>query len=238
MTNEVDSKNELFTALSIAQGEFTPVQYDKKVDFDTKKGGRVKYNYASFAAIMRMAQKPLSTNGLSVFQVTENNNLITILAHKSGQSITSVIPVPGAEDIKQLGANLSYLRRYQYTSIIGAVVADEDNEEMVEGKVTRRPPALQESTPAKSKPKSSPAQPAAGFPTVVAEVNTELGEEKYNVYHAQNAIKKEIGDFKVPGPDDTEALEEAKKILLARAKAPSQEDLDSVKQETKTIVGE
>ena len=50
--------------------------------------------------------------------------------------------------------------------------------------------------PAKPKPKSTPAQPAVGFPTIVAEVNAELGAERYNVYHAQNAIKKVIDDFK------------------------------------------
>jgi hypothetical protein len=93
--------------------------------------------------------------------------------------------------------------------------------------------------PKSSKPKpkkSSPAQPAPGFPTIVAEVNAELGEEKYNVYHAQKAIQKVIDDFKIPGPDDTEGLAVAKKTLLEYARAPEQADLDTARQEAESIV--
>lgn len=130
-----ESKAELFAALSQAQAEFTPVETDKKVDFKTKDGKRVKYDYASFAAIFKMAQKPLAKYGLSVFQTMLDSHLVTTLAHKSGQSVTSVSILPTSNDIKQLGAALSYLRRYQYTAIIGAVVTDEDNENVVEGSV-------------------------------------------------------------------------------------------------------
>lgn len=135
----IENKAELYAALAQAQGQFKPVETDKKVDFSTRGGGQVKYNYASFAAIFKMAQEPLSENGLSVFQVMDNGNLITILAHKSGQNISSISPLPtGSNDLKQLGANLSYLRRYQYTAIIGAVIADEDDENAVEGEVGKQ----------------------------------------------------------------------------------------------------
>lgn len=131
---EFNKKAELFEALAQAQAEFTPVETDKKVDFKAKNS-RVKYDYASFAAIFKMAQKPLTNHGLSVFQIMQNGDLITTLAHKSGQTITSIAPLPPSNDIKQFGASLSYLRRYQYTAIVGAVVTDEDNENKVEDEI-------------------------------------------------------------------------------------------------------
>lgn len=133
-----ENKSELFSALALAQGQFKPVETDKKVSFPTKGGSQVKYNYASFAAIVQMAQKPLSENGLSILQYTENGNLVTMLAHASGQYILSFIPLPDSNDIKQLGANLSYLRRYQYTSLVGIVIKEEDNEAVVGGSL--KPP--------------------------------------------------------------------------------------------------
>lgn len=142
-----ENKGELFAALASAQGQFKPVETDKKVSFPTKGGSHVKYNYASFAAIIQMAQKPLSENGLSILQYTEDGNLVTMLAHASGQHILSFIPLPDSNDIKQLGANLSYLRRYQYTSLVGIVIKEEDNEAVVEGKLKSSPkPTVDQNT--------------------------------------------------------------------------------------------
>ena len=59
----IEQRNELFAALALAQSEFEPVITDGKVDFNTKSGQKVKYNYASFAAIVKMTTKPL-TNSL------------------------------------------------------------------------------------------------------------------------------------------------------------------------------
>lgn len=162
-----EERNELFAALAQAQSSFEPIVTDSKVDFATRSGQKVKYNYASFAAIVKMAKEPLSQNGLSVCQITRDDKLITVLAHKSGQNISSEINLPtNTNDIKQLGANLSYLRRYQYTSIIGAVITDEDNESLVEGNVPvtashqqPKPTKHQPPEPTKPPPPRQPLEP-------------------------------------------------------------------------------
>ena len=178
-----DNNNaELFTALAQAQAAFKLVETDQKVDFPIQGGRRVIYDYASFAAIFKMAQKPLTDNGLSVHQVMLDGNLITTLAHSSGQSVSSISPLPTGGDIKQLGANLSYLRRYQYTAIVGAVVGGEDNEEAVEGDVEET--SKQVDNGKSSKPKKTEKQsdpwPAKSGPVFEFCQNV---ERAYTIFH-------------------------------------------------------
>lgn len=206
-TGEImEDKSELFAALAIAQGQFKPVGTDKSVSFPTSKGS-VKYNYASFAAIVKMAQGPLSQNGLAIFQTTLDDHLITTLAHKSGQSITSVIPLPSEyNDIKQLGANLSYLRRYQYTAIAGIVIQDEDDENAVEGPVKQPTKKTTPKPTNGNKPKSEqPADPWPAKDGHVAEFCKAV-REKTDYYNAQMHLYNAIGGWgNLSNPDEFQA---------------------------------
>ncbi len=152
-----DSLNELFFALSKAQGEFTPVKTDCNVDFTTKVGRRIKYSYASFAAIFNMAHKPLSDNELCVIQVTKDNKLITTLGHSSGQSVQSEKNLGShTNDPKSDAATESYHRRYQYRAICGIVTIAEDNEDFVDGNNETQPQTVNNQAPKKPTPKPAP----------------------------------------------------------------------------------
>ena len=52
MEEQTENRTDLFTALAQAQASFEPIVTDSKVEFPTKSGQKVKYNYASFAAIV------------------------------------------------------------------------------------------------------------------------------------------------------------------------------------------
>lgn len=198
--------DKLFTALAKAQGQFTIVVPDEKVDFSTKSGQRVKYDYASFKALFLMAQKPLADNGLAVASFLQGNKLVTRLSHESGQWLTSECNISQDGDIKAFGADISYLRRYQYAAIIGAVIGGEDNEHVVGS----REQAKRQSPPEQKPTNGSNATEA--LPTtlhnvpnnpkdIVAELNKVLGEEYYNVYRLLNALKLQNW----PKPNDTSA---------------------------------
>ena len=126
----------LYAALAKAQGGFAPIAKNRAVKIQMKGGGAYEFRYADLEAILSATRPALAANGLAVFQRIEpiagttNNNLITVIAHKDGGLLESVTALPAGYggDLKSFGANLSYLRRYAYTSLL-CVSADDDLDE-------------------------------------------------------------------------------------------------------------
>ena len=124
--------NELAKALSLAQGSIKTPDKNKTAKIPTKDGRQYQYNYADLSQIVECARKALSENGLAhIFTInsTEGSDavLILTLVHSSGQWISSEMYIPEANDMKQMGAHLTYLRRYMLASMID-VHADEDTD--------------------------------------------------------------------------------------------------------------
>ena len=119
--------NKLYEALSKAQAEIKPVKTNQKNPF-------FKSDYADLKAVVEVSRAPLTANGLSVIQITEVDDkdrqyLVTRLCHSSGQWIESRLKIQLAKiDIQLLGSHLTYLRRYLYSSLVGIVVTDEDDD--------------------------------------------------------------------------------------------------------------
>lgn len=211
--------NELAAALAQAQNCMTPAKKDQT-------NPHLKNTYATLDSIIEAARQPLSTNGLSFVQILEQSEtgprLETWLLHSSGQWIQGKIEIKagagnrGINEIQALGSALTYYKRYALAAMLGISVADEDDDGNLAIDLEQK--SKQQKT---SKQQPKPAQSTApGFPTIVEEVNQELGKEHYNVYHASQVCKKVLPDFKVPGPDDIEALAGAKQVLLDHANAP------------------
>lgn len=124
--------NEIAEALSKAQAELTSA---------SKDNSGYGYNYSDLASVINSSRPALTKNGLAVVQLvgqtTENSvSVTTILTHKSGQFFRStaslpVIEMKGCNAAQSAGASLSYLKRYQYQSIIGQ--PSEDNDASSEG---------------------------------------------------------------------------------------------------------
>lgn len=119
---------ELAAALSEFQGSLTQPKLDKEVKVKTKAGPEYKFKYADLAACMKAAAPVLKQTGLSVVQLVCNGKLITMLLHKSGQWIKSVVLLPQQTgDYQAFGSALTYLKRYTYCAILG-IVADADDD--------------------------------------------------------------------------------------------------------------
>lgn len=120
-----DQPNELFTALSVAQGKIkNPLASIKAYN----------YKYADLNLAMEAIRAPFAKNGLAVIQLVgklENNAITvsTLLTHKSGQyvSATTKMPVDVRKGAQGVGSAITYCRRYALLAIAGIAPADDDD---------------------------------------------------------------------------------------------------------------
>lgn len=118
--------NELVTALSKAQGEISPAIKDNV-------NPHFKSKYADLSSVWNACRQPLSKNGLAIIQTMGHDDkgqlqLITTLAHASGQWIRSSLPVvTNKNDAQGIGSALTYMRRYSLSAMVG-IAPDEDDD--------------------------------------------------------------------------------------------------------------
>jgi hypothetical protein len=119
-----DELNELFGALSVAQGE---IESARKGSTNPHFGSR----YADLASVRAAIREPLSRNGLAYMQLARTNGnkvvLETVLGHKSGQFIAETLEVPAVWTAQGVGSALAYARRYALMSITGVAPDDDDD---------------------------------------------------------------------------------------------------------------
>ena len=122
----------LFEALAKAQAEFESVTATSRVTFKN-----VDFKFAPLSEILGAVRPALNKYGLTLTQQTKhipfgNANgikVVTILLHESGVSydIESVPVFYNVNDIKNLGAQVTYLRRYEVKTLLGI---EADSEEL------------------------------------------------------------------------------------------------------------
>lgn len=122
----------LFEALAKAQAEFESVTATSRVTFKN-----VDFKFAPLSEILGTVRPALNKYGLTLTQQTKhipfgNANgvkVVTTLLHESGVSydIESVPVFYNVNDIKNLGAQVTYLRRYEVKTLLGI---EADSEEL------------------------------------------------------------------------------------------------------------
>lgn len=121
--------NELIGALACAQGKMSGAAKDCSNPF-------FKSKYADLNSIWNACREALSENGLAVVQTVQQTEgetiLLTTLGHKSGQWMSSAMPIKVKGDgrtneLQVLGSCITYLRRYSLAAIVG-VAPDEDDD--------------------------------------------------------------------------------------------------------------
>ena len=117
-----ESINELAAALSQFQGAAVQPSFNKAVNY-----GQTRFRYADLAECQRVTRKPLADAGLAVTQTIEGRYLVTRLMHKSGQFISSQLPMSAPSKMQELGSMLTYLKRYAYCAILGIAADDDDD---------------------------------------------------------------------------------------------------------------
>lgn len=120
-----DGVHELFAALAVAQGQIDAIPKKHKSHFG---------EYADLSDIRKGTHKQLAANGLCVLQTLSVLDgellLVTKLAHKSGQWISSVVPIKQGANPQQTSAYTTYMRRMSLSALLGlATDVDDDGEQ-------------------------------------------------------------------------------------------------------------
>ena len=124
-----DIYDKLIPALIKAQEEIRPIQPNAENPFLHSK-------YADLGAHVDGIMPILRKNGLTITQLVFGTDgqvgVETILAHVSGQNVTSKIAMPIIDEKGKTGAQvagsiISYLRRYALAAIVGAYSGDDDD---------------------------------------------------------------------------------------------------------------
>ena len=119
-----DSIKELATALAKAQGEIENASKNAT-------NPHFRSQYADLAEVLNTVRPALSKHGLSVSQWPSYDNgmasVETILAHSSGEWISSIASAPVMKhDPQGVGSALTYLRRYSLAAVAGIAQEDDD----------------------------------------------------------------------------------------------------------------
>jgi hypothetical protein len=123
-------------ALAQFQADLPPIEKRQTATIASAKG-RFQYRYADLADIQRAIGPKLASCGLSITFDTEDHNdrldVICTVHHIAGHSQSSRFPVPVDREARmnaaqQVGAALTYGRRYALTAALGIVTADEDTD--------------------------------------------------------------------------------------------------------------
>ena len=119
---------ELYKALAKARTEFTKVKFDSV-------NPHFKNKFASLASMHDATIDALSANGLMIAQLPTDLDgrfaLKTVLAHISGASIETTLPMPPTKNDPQgIGSAMTYARRYSYAAILNIVGEPDDDGEL------------------------------------------------------------------------------------------------------------
>lgn len=193
----MEHNKELMTALANAQNK---VENAKKLN----KNPHFKSNYSDLATVWDTIREPLTSEGLSVLQLPceappGSIGLITIVGHKSGQSISEkfFIQLKDASNPQAVGSALTYMKRYSLLGVAGIGSEDDDGNAATGRPVAAEKPvdytALIKSTMAELEA-SSDAEARAMYAqvrgsTMQEPAKTELLKTMFNAI--QNRSKKE-----------------------------------------------
>jgi hypothetical protein len=126
-------------ALAKAQAAFPPIPRDKEVEVKTRTGGTYTFRYAPLDTIFAAVRGPLSSNGLAIAQLLDGPDLVTVLLHESGATLTARSPLPHQEGdtVQQYGSAITYLRRYALQAILGIASEEDDDGNAASGNVAK-----------------------------------------------------------------------------------------------------
>ena len=150
--NTSEKIDELAAALATAQHAMVNPEKTKSASIKSDKGSYA-YKYTDLADALDGLRKTLGSHGLSFIQVTqldgETVTVLTRLLHSSGQWVEGVYPVCRTGAHQQMGAALSYARRYALFAMVG-IAGDDDTDgsgaaDAVGG--SRRPVPVKPATP-------------------------------------------------------------------------------------------
>jgi hypothetical protein len=135
-----EQTNEIFAAIAVAQGKMQPAAKDSI-------NPHFKSRYADLASVVEVGRENLAGVGLAVIQEPLTDiaqgyvGVRTRITHKSGQWVELeplwAKPARGL-GAQEIGAAVTYLRRYTHAPAVGITTDDDDDGETAEGRGKRK----------------------------------------------------------------------------------------------------
>lgn len=131
------TRGRIYAALAKARGIYPQIVKNRVATIKSDKA-QYSYKYADLSDVFAAIDPVLSENGLTVMQFPDGPNLVTVIGHESGESITGTWPIKAMKggDVGTAQAFQSAVqvaKRYALTAMLGV-----STEETVEGDVNRR----------------------------------------------------------------------------------------------------
>lgn len=119
--------DKLIPALIKARGEIEPPVKNRE---GQARGG--KYPYADLGSVLEAVMDPLAANDIALISAPGCEGqayvLTTRLAHISGQWVEAMYPLPGGVNPQELGAAITYGRRYNVMALLAITSEDDDDD--------------------------------------------------------------------------------------------------------------
>lgn len=185
--NKSESIKELACALSELQSEITDVPA-------SSKGHR--HDYADLSDMLKVARPLLKKHGLAISQLVgnaeQNVTVESILMHKSGEWISSLISVPvmaGSNQmnaLQSIGSSITYGRRYALGALLNYTKGDDDTD----GNAQLANHQQQAPKNSYQKPPVVPAQPVNALPpkAAIPGASPELANQAIEFYERNDLL--------------------------------------------------
>ena len=233
--------DQLATALAAAQAKFPAAPKTGKNPF-------LKNEYATLDDIIGAVRGPLGAHGLSFVQLLGSNGegmtLRTILLHKSGQMLDSVVtigasgPEKGINALQSAGKAITYMKRYTLGAMLG-VATDGDTDGNGADKATKKQPQRKpapKKAPTPAPDKATPADTLDDTPTISNPPGLIAALPEYykgSGKRALNTLNKVNGtDLKTWPLDDPKFYPDALETLTNYASEQRAQEAQAVVSET------
>jgi hypothetical protein len=121
----------IYAALATFQEKVAKIDLDGEV-----KTKAYTFRYATLGNIIDKIKPAMKAAGLAYTQTVEGDKIVTTVAcAKDGSLIRSTMPIAVSSDPKQVGASITYFRRYCLVSMLG--IAGEEDKDAPEGEAKR-----------------------------------------------------------------------------------------------------
>lgn len=212
----IKAKQEFYFALSKFQKEIPKIIKNKPIK---NKSGNVVYHYAPLEEIVEQVKTSLESNGFSyTLKTKQENNSITVFCeahHVSGYTDTTDITVPIGSDYmsaqQQVGAALTFAKRYAFCDAFGIMTGDEDTDAVATEEPKKEQPkatqSKQETPPVKVPFKDLPVEQRLSW---AIKKSGELGL-KINMADLEILPKEEQYQTIVKAVNDKKKADETKK---------------------------
>ena len=186
-----------FKALAKAQSEYKELRRTKTVRTKT-----YTFDYAPLEEVFAAVEPALNANGIFLSQPLDRLEdgtevLVTVLAHESGAYMRSATAVPKSGTMQELGSDLTYLKRYAVSAMVG--VSPENDDDGTRGQA--------ESV--------GPRQSGGAFPQ--EEASTKNIRGKKDKGFTQHKDEPPVDDDRATNPDkpSREALESLRSFMVS-----------------------